>query len=40
MLAFLDNFWLMGVLALVMIPLMFLMKKAKPHVSPPGRGLI
>ena len=36
MLAFLDNFWLMGVLALVMIPLMFLMKKAKPHVSPPA----
>jgi DHA2 family multidrug resistance protein len=34
MLAFLDNFWLMGLLALAMIPLMFLMKKTKHHVSP------
>jgi hypothetical protein len=32
--AFADNFWLMGVVFLCMIPLMFLMKKAKPHVSP------
>jgi DHA2 family multidrug resistance protein len=34
MLAFLDNFWLMGLLALVMIPLMFLMKKAQPQKGP------
>jgi DHA2 family multidrug resistance protein len=34
MLAFVDNFWLMGVAVLVMIPLMFLMKKAKPHTGP------
>jgi MFS transporter, DHA2 family, multidrug resistance protein len=31
MLAFVDNFWLLGVLFLAMIPLMFLMKKTKPH---------
>ena len=31
MLAFLDDFWLMALLALAMIPLMFLMKKTKPQ---------
>ncbi len=31
MLAFIDNFWLMGVTCLAMIPLMFLMKKTKPQ---------
>jgi hypothetical protein len=34
MLAFVENWWLMGVAFLCLIPLMFLMKKAKPHVSP------
>jgi DHA2 family multidrug resistance protein len=32
MLAFLDDFWLMGLATLGMIPFMFLMKKARPHV--------
>jgi hypothetical protein len=32
--AFLDCFWLMGAVFLCIIPLMFLMKKARPHVSP------
>ena len=31
MLAFLDDFWLMGVVILIVIPFMFLMKKMKPH---------
>jgi DHA2 family multidrug resistance protein len=31
MLAFVDNFWLMGVTFLAMIPLMFLMKKMTPY---------
>jgi len=31
MLAFVDNFWLMGVTFLCMVPLMFFMKEAKPH---------
>ncbi|MGA3293636.1 MAG: DHA2 family efflux MFS transporter permease subunit [Candidatus Acidiferrales bacterium] len=30
MLAYVDNFWLIGVAVLVMIPLVFLMKKVKP----------
>ena len=30
MLAFVDDFWLMGIAVLLMIPLMFLMKKTKP----------
>jgi DHA2 family multidrug resistance protein len=34
MLAFVDNFWLMAVVCLALIPLMFLMKKAKPHQGP------
>ena len=31
MLAFVDDFWLMGVTFLILIPLMFLMKKSRPH---------
>ena len=31
MLAFVDDFWLMGIAVLAMIPLMFLMKKTKPQ---------
>jgi hypothetical protein len=31
MLTFVDNFWLLGVLILAMVPLTFLMKKAKPQ---------
>jgi hypothetical protein len=34
MLAFVDDFWLMGVTFLVLIPLMFLMKKSHPHQAP------
>ena len=30
MLAYIDNFWLLGTVILCMIPLVFLMKKAKP----------
>jgi len=30
LLAYLDNFWLLGTTALVMVPLTFLMKKSKP----------
>lgn len=30
MLAYIDDFWLVGVAVLVMIPLVFLMKKVKP----------
>ena len=33
MLSFVDNFWLMGVVCLAVIPLMFLMKKIKPRKS-------
>jgi DHA2 family multidrug resistance protein len=36
MLAFLDDFWLMAVATLVMIPFMFLMKKVRPHKEPAG----
>ncbi len=36
MLAFLDNFWIMGVICLAAIPLMFLMKKTVPHQGPIG----
>jgi len=32
--AFVDNFWLMGAIFLLIIPLMFLMKKMKPHAGP------
>lgn len=35
MLAFIDDFWLMGVISLVMIPCMFLMKKMRPHSATP-----
>jgi DHA2 family multidrug resistance protein len=31
MLAFLDDFWLMGLSFLILIPLMFLMKRVRPH---------
>jgi len=31
MLAFIDVFWLLGVVCLGMIPLMFLIKKTPPH---------
>ena len=31
MLAFVDDFWLMGVMFLILIPLMFIMKKARPQ---------
>ena len=31
MLAFIDNFWVLGVVFLMMIPLVFLMKKTIPH---------
>ena len=34
MLAFLDDFWLMAVATLGMIPFMFLMKKVRPHKGP------
>ncbi len=34
MLAFLDDFWLMAVASLGMIPFMFLMKKVRPHRGP------
>jgi DHA2 family multidrug resistance protein len=36
MLAFIDNFWIMGVIFLCAIPLMFLMKRAAPHKGPMG----
>jgi DHA2 family multidrug resistance protein len=36
MLAFGDDFWLMGLTFLSLIPLMFLMKKSRPHQSPMG----
>lgn len=35
MLAFIDSFWLLGLTFIGMIPLMFLMKKAKPHAATP-----
>jgi DHA2 family multidrug resistance protein len=34
MLAFLDDFWLMAVVILMVIPFMFLMKKVAPHKGP------
>ena len=34
MLAFLDDFWLMAVVILAVIPFMFLMKKVQPHRGP------
>ena len=36
MLSFVDNFWIMGVIFLCAIPLMFLMKKTRPHKGPMG----
>jgi hypothetical protein len=34
MLAFVDVFWVLGATCLAMIPLMFLMKKTRPHRAP------
>ena len=34
MLAFVDNFWLMAVICLALVPVMFVMKKAKPQHGP------
>ena len=34
MLAFVDSFWVLGVIFLSVIPLMFFMKKAEPHKGP------
>jgi len=36
MLAFVDAFWLLGYTFIAMIPLMFLLKKARPHAATPG----
>jgi len=36
MLAFVDDFWLMGLATAGMIPFMFLMKKVRPHKGPQG----
>ena len=36
MLAFVDDFWLMGLTFLGLVPLMFLMKKSRPHQAPMG----
>jgi len=36
MLAFVDDFWLMGLTFLCLIPLMFLMKKSRPHGAVPA----
>jgi hypothetical protein len=36
MLAFVDNFRLLGAAMLIIIPLLFLMKKTKPHKGGPG----
>ena len=35
MFSFVDNFWMMTVICVAVIPLLFLMKKAKP-----GRGRV
>jgi hypothetical protein len=34
--AFVDAFWLLGYTFIAMIPLMFLLKKAKPHTAEPA----
>jgi DHA2 family multidrug resistance protein len=36
MLAFVDDFWMMGLTFLILIPLMFMMKKARPHAATPS----
>jgi MFS transporter, DHA2 family, multidrug resistance protein len=36
MLAFVDDFWMMGLMFLSLIPLMFLMKKSRPQGAPPS----
>jgi DHA2 family multidrug resistance protein len=38
MLAFIDNFWLLGVLFLAMIPLVFLLRKNRPATDHDGPG--
>ena len=38
MLAFIDAFWLLGLTFIGMIPLMFLLKKARPHTAEPVAG--
>ena len=35
MLAIVDDFWLLGLAFLLLVPLMFLMKKSKPHAELP-----
>jgi DHA2 family multidrug resistance protein len=35
MLAFSDVFWIMGLMFLTLVPLMFMMKKSRPHGGPP-----
>jgi lipoprotein signal peptidase len=34
MLAFVDDFWMMGLMFLILIPMMFMMKKARPQGTP------
>jgi DHA2 family multidrug resistance protein len=34
--AFIDNFWLLGVTFLAMIPILFFMRKTAPHKAPPA----
>jgi DHA2 family multidrug resistance protein len=36
MLAFVDDFWMMGLMFLILIPMMFMMKKARPQGTPIG----
>lgn len=38
MLAFVDDFWVMGLMFLSLIPLMFLMRKSRPHAAPAARS--
>jgi DHA2 family multidrug resistance protein len=35
MLAFIDVYWILGMVCLAMIPLMFLMKRSRPHSTSP-----
>jgi DHA2 family multidrug resistance protein len=35
MLAFIDMYWILGVVCLAMIPLMFVMKRSGPHSTSP-----
>ena len=36
MLAFVDDFWMMGLTFLILIPLLFMMKKSRPHPASPS----